>query len=52
MHLQQFWNVANYAEEVLSNFGVGTKSTLVVVVGEANIEHSAQTYNAELALSF
>ena len=39
-------------KEVLSNFGFGTKSTLVVVVGEANIEHSAQTYNAELALSF
>lgn len=39
-------------KEVLSNFGFGTKSTLVVVVGEANIEHSAQTDNAELALSF
>ena len=39
-------------KEVLSNFGFGTKSTLVVVVGEANIEHSAQTYNAELALLF
>lgn len=39
-------------KEVLSNFGFGTKSTLVVVVGEANIEYSAQTYNAELALSF
>lgn len=39
-------------KEVLSNFGFGTKSALVVVVGEANIEHSAQTYNAELALSF
>lgn len=39
-------------KEVLSSFGFGAKSTLVVVVGEANIEHSAQTYNAELALSF
>jgi len=39
-------------KEVLSSFGFCAKSTLVVVVGEANIEHSAQTYNAELALLF
>lgn len=47
-------NVANHAERSAFQFWIVHKiyTSNVVVVGEANIEHSAQTYNAELALSF